>query len=161
VLADPTFNGGGLNTRRVTGRNTPSAINAIFNVRNFWHGRANNMFNGGNPFGAPDANARGLVPDDLGERARLAGVLTSASHASQAVGAQTNTAEVPAGGGGWFKVGNKKAGVSPPDGQEVKNAQRALGAMAVAGGKGLAPTSADMIRPAFQPKWWNSAQVVD
>ncbi|MFD2272955.1 cytochrome c peroxidase [Undibacterium arcticum] len=28
-------------------RNTPTVINATFNFRNFWDGRANNMFNGG------------------------------------------------------------------------------------------------------------------
>ena len=71
VLADPTFNVGGVNTRRVTGRNTPTAINAIFNVRNFHDGRANNMFNGRNPFGAADANA-GHAQGDVAGRDVLA-----------------------------------------------------------------------------------------
>src|SRR5205809_417457 len=37
--------------RRVTGRNTPSVVNATFNRQNFWDGRANDNFNGSDPFG--------------------------------------------------------------------------------------------------------------
>jgi hypothetical protein len=48
---DPIFNVGGVNVRRVTGRNAPSVINAVFNFRNFWDGRAQNEFNGADPFG--------------------------------------------------------------------------------------------------------------
>ena len=161
VLADPTFNVGGLNTRRVTGRNTPSAINAIFNVRNFWDGRANNMFNGRNPFGAADAGARVLVANDLGEVAQVAILLNNASAASQAVGPPNNNTEMSAAGRDWLKLGKKMLGLRPLDGQEVKNDDSSLGAMAVAGGTGLSTTYADMIRAAFQPKWWNSTQVVD
>src|SRR5438309_2244354 len=43
---DPTQR---INTRRVTGRNTPSAVDAVFNFRNFWDGRAQNVCNGVNP----------------------------------------------------------------------------------------------------------------
>ena len=35
-------------------------INAVYNVRNFWDGRANRRFNGRNPFGDADENARVL-----------------------------------------------------------------------------------------------------
>ena len=43
--------GHAVNARTVERRNTPSNINAVFNYRNFWDGRANNTFNGVNPFG--------------------------------------------------------------------------------------------------------------
>ena len=43
--------------RQVTARNTPPAINAVFNYANFWDGRANNIFNGSSPFGPLDPNA--------------------------------------------------------------------------------------------------------
>ena len=43
--------------RQVTGRNAPSVINAVFNFANFWDGRANNIFNGVNPFGPLDQSA--------------------------------------------------------------------------------------------------------
>ena len=52
---DDVFNimhgGGKLDVRRVEPRNTPTTINAVFNFRNFWDGRANNVFNGVDPFG--------------------------------------------------------------------------------------------------------------
>jgi hypothetical protein len=55
--ADPVFHVGGVGTRRVEPRNTPTVINAIFNYRNFWDGRANNVFNGSSPWGERDPNA--------------------------------------------------------------------------------------------------------
>src|SRR5262249_15729579 len=155
VLADPTFNVGGINTRRVTGRNTPSAINAVFNVRNFWDGRANNMFNGRDPFGAADAGARVLVANDLGEVSQTAGLLHNASPGSQAVGPPNNKTEMSAAGSDWLKLGKKMLGLRPLDGQVVSNTDSRLGAMAVSGGTGLSTTYADMIRAGFQPKWWN------
>src|SRR3954453_16253345 len=51
---DTAFQVGGVNVRRTTGRNAPSAINAVFNFRQFWDGRAQNDFNGVNPFGSRD-----------------------------------------------------------------------------------------------------------
>ena len=45
------------NVRRVEPRNTPTMINAVFNHRNFWDMRAQNLFNGVNPFGDRDPNA--------------------------------------------------------------------------------------------------------
>jgi len=39
-IPDPVFNVNGTNVRRVTGRNTPSAINTVFNFENFHDGAA-------------------------------------------------------------------------------------------------------------------------
>ena len=60
TMEDTVFNINGVNTRRVEPRNTPSVINAVFNYRNFWDGRADNIFNGVNEFGVRDPNARVL-----------------------------------------------------------------------------------------------------
>src|SRR5262249_25727804 len=57
------------NTRKVTGRNTPSAVDAVFNFRNFWDGRAQNVCNGANPFGARDNSSHLLVVDGSGKLA--------------------------------------------------------------------------------------------
>lgn len=59
--ADDLFSIDGANVRQVTGRNAPTSINAVFFDRTFWDGRANNYFNGVNPFGDldPDARAEG------------------------------------------------------------------------------------------------------
>src|SRR5437870_7907934 len=47
--------------REVEPRNTPTTINAVFNFRNFWDGRARNEFNGVNPIGDLDPFARVLL----------------------------------------------------------------------------------------------------
>lgn len=58
LVKDSLFQVQGANARQVTGRNTPTTINAVFFDRLFWDGRANHFFNGRNPFGNldPDAN---------------------------------------------------------------------------------------------------------
>ena len=76
-LADPVFQVGGVNTRQVTGRNTPSVINAVFNFTNFWDGRASAFFNGVNPFGPLDQTAGvwfNVKRETPGETADLDGV---------------------------------------------------------------------------------------
>jgi choice-of-anchor C domain-containing protein len=60
VTPHPVFNINGVNSRQVTARNAPTTINAIFFDRSFWDGRANRYFNGVNPFGNLDPNARVL-----------------------------------------------------------------------------------------------------
>src|SRR5437867_2936949 len=42
----PAFSLNSVNTRQVTARNTPSVIDSVFNVRNFWDGRASDIFTG-------------------------------------------------------------------------------------------------------------------
>ena len=58
------FRSSGVNTRRVEPRNTPSVINAVFNHRQFWDGRAENVFNGVNHLGERDPDARVFRADD-------------------------------------------------------------------------------------------------
>ncbi len=55
---NPEYHVEGVSVRQVTARNTPTMINAIFNDRQFWDGRAQNNFNGVNPFGDLDKHAR-------------------------------------------------------------------------------------------------------
>jgi cytochrome c peroxidase len=69
--------------RRVTGRNTPSAVGAVYLRNNFWDGRANHQFNGVDPFGAT-ANPGG----------HIGLVMENASLASQAVGPPNNPVEI-------------------------------------------------------------------
>src|SRR4029078_9789387 len=83
----------GVKVRQVTSRNAPSVINAVFNQRNFWDGRASNVFNAATPFGAADSRARVLAVSGTGlapEAVRLAG----SSLASQAVGPPLNGLEM-------------------------------------------------------------------
>ena len=155
------FQVGGLNLRRVTGRNAPSVINAVFNVRNFWDGRASRQFNGRNPFGDADVNARVLKVNDLGELEAVHISLDMASTASQAVGPPLSDVEMSAAGRTFMKLGKKMISLQPLALQQVKNDDSVLGPLAVAGGRGLSTTYADLIRAAFHEQWWNSAQLVD
>lgn len=75
----------GVHIRQVTGRNSPSVINAVFNVRNFWDGRASSTFTGATPFGASDSALRAVVFRN-GQFEREAVRVENASLASQAVG---------------------------------------------------------------------------
>ncbi len=72
--------------RRVTGRNTPSVIAAVFNNFNFWDGRANPNFNGFDPFGA------------TGNTTTPAVLSAKSSLASQAVGPPNNGTEMSCDG---------------------------------------------------------------
>ena len=63
----------GANVRRVEPRNTPTMINAVFNHRNFWDMRAQNLFNGVNPFGDRDPERVPLQRREPAESPRGAG----------------------------------------------------------------------------------------
>src|SRR5437764_2155873 len=85
-VADPQgFAINGVNTRRVEPRNAPTVINAVYNYRNFWDGRANNTFNGLNPFGPRDPNAF-IYKVVNGQPVTVTVSIRNASLASQAVG---------------------------------------------------------------------------
>ena len=160
--AASVFSLGGLNVRQVTSRNTPSVINAVFYLRNFWDGRANDTFNGVTPFGATDARANVLVSRDeslLPEAVRL----TASSLASQAVGPPLNGVEMSFDGRAWMHVGRKMLTLAPLARQVVSVDDSVLGTLASAGGTGLRPgvSYETLIRAALQPAYWNSQAVID
>ena len=155
VRADATFNRFNINTRQVTGRNAPSVINAVFNHRNFWDGRAHNEFNGVNPFGDSDVNARVYETDPVtGEAIATQVRILDASLASQAVGPLNSSVEMAHGGRNFAQVGKKILGLKPLGMQKVAADDSVLGAIANPA-KGLDTTYAALIREAIQDKWWN------
>ncbi len=95
-LKDDVFNVNGTNIRRVTPRNTPTVINAVFNFRNFWDGRAQNIFNGVNPFGLRDPNAFVLKATSKKRVEDVRVSLNNSALASQAVGPPLNAFETAA-----------------------------------------------------------------
>lgn len=95
---DDIFNVKGINVRQVTDRNTPSAINAAFNFRNFWDGRAQDIFNGVNPFGLRDPNAFVLKATSADKLQQVKIQIKNSSLASQAVGPPTSEVEQSGGG---------------------------------------------------------------
>ena len=157
VVADPIYRTGGINTRQVTGRNAPSVINSIFNHRNFWDGRAHNEFNGVNPFGDSDVNARVYENVDAvtGQATPVRISIANASLASQAVGPVNSDVEMAHGGRDFAAVGKKMLALQPLALQKVNATDSVLGALANPTGNGLTTTYADLITAAFQPKWIN------
>ena len=157
VVADPIYRTGAINTRQVTGRNAPSVINSIFNHRNFWDGRAHNEFNGVNPFGDSDVNARVYENVDLvtGQATPVRISIVNASLASQAVGPVNSDVEMAHGGRNFAAVGKKMLALTPLALQKVDGTDSVLGINANLTGNGLTTTYAEMITAAFQPKWIN------
>ena len=74
----------GLNVRRVEPRNTPTVINAVFNHRNFWDGRANNIFNGVDNRGLRNTDAM-ILENQGGTLVPVPVAFENSSLASQAV----------------------------------------------------------------------------
>ena len=166
---DPNnFQVGGVNVRRVEPRNTPTMINAAFNNRNFWDSRAQDVFNGVNPFGARDPNA--VVWEDANGPAasatRVQIRITFASLASQAVGPPVSEFEMSCLGREFPDIGHKlmTSTTTPLAQQDVSATDSALGPLSNAhlgrGGKGLAVSYADLVTQAFQPRWWESLRPV-
>jgi cytochrome c peroxidase len=85
-LKDTVFNVQGTNVRQVTDRHSPSVINAAFNFRNFWDGRAQDIFNGVNELGSKDPNALVLKAPNQRRLEDVEVSLNNSSLASQAVG---------------------------------------------------------------------------
>ncbi len=167
-IADPVWsisdgNGGTLNVRRSTPRNAPPVINAVFNYRNFWDGRAQRTFNGVNPFGAGDPNAKLISVDPSNPTSTIEVTLrlSNSSLASQAVGPPGSDVEMSAAGRPFVKMGKKMLMLTPLALQQVAPDDSVLGTLSAAPGNGLNTSYISMIQAAFQPKWWSSNVVVD
>ncbi len=104
---DLVFNVGGTNVRRVEPRNTPTVINAAFNFRNFWDGRAQDIFNGVNPFGLRDPNASVVKAENPNQPKFVKISLNNSSLASQAVGPPLSSFESSADGRTFEEIGDK------------------------------------------------------
>ncbi len=143
--------------RQVTPRNAPSVINAAFNFRSFWDGRASFYFNGVNPFGPSDANARVWVDDGLGMRPERL-LLDHASLASQAVGPPVSSVEMAWEGRTMPMLGRKLLGLRPLARQRVHPEDGVLGPYAHPIGTGLSESYGELIARAFHPRYWQSSQ---
>jgi cytochrome c peroxidase len=153
---DPSDPSKRINTRRTTGRNTPSAVDAVFNFRNFWDGRAQNVCNGTNPFGARDGGSHLMVTDETGTE--LGPVLVNMQNSalcSQALGPILSSTEMSADDRN--QVGKKLLARKPLAKQIVSPTDSVLGAFSSSPDKGLTTTYSALIQKAFQPDWWKFA----
>jgi cytochrome c peroxidase len=157
LRSDATFQVGGINTRRVTPRNSPTVINAALNVRNFWDGRANNVFNGFSPFGPRDPDAGIWVTAGNGGAAeKVALALKDASAASQAVGPPGSDIEMSCGGRAFPNIARRVLDLPALNRQAVAPDDSVLRSFS----GGLKPRYRQLIQAAFQPRLWNATQQV-
>ncbi|MBD2529076.1 cytochrome C peroxidase [Nostoc flagelliforme FACHB-838] len=182
---DQVFNVGGINVRRVQPRNTPTVINAAFNFRNFWDGKAQNIFNGVNPFGLRDPNAAVVKAETPNNPKFVKISLNNSSLASQALAPPLSSFELSANGRTFQEIGDKfgridkkSLGVGKgkklprklakklfslrPLGKQVVHPQDSvLGADSRSPKPGLKDrTYEQMIKDAFKPEWWKSNQLI-
>ena len=146
--------------RQVEPRNTPTVVNSALNHRQFFDGRANNMFNGVGPFGMRDIKGdptkRLLLFDSGGNPYTWFLQLENGSLASQAVAPVVNAVEMSCNGRTFPDVAVKLLATSPLAQQQVSPTDSVLGTLDATKGKGLDPTYTYdwLIRQAFDPKWW-------
>lgn len=159
------------NTRQVEPRNTPTVINAVFNSRNFWDGRAQNAFNGVNGLGDRDPSARVFRADNPLALVSVAVRLEDSSLASQAVTPVLSSMEMSASGrtfpivgqkllGGAREFGPTFSGLRPLALQRVHPEDSVLGSMSRSPFAGLATNYEALVRAAFHEKWWDSSLLI-
>lgn len=165
--AGDIFHVGGVPVRKVEPRNTPTMINAVFNHRNFWDGRASNIFNGVDPFGkrtnAADADAGVWVAQADGSLTKKQIEINNASLASQAVGPPLSDLEMSCAGRTFADLGRKMVRRQPLALQEIHPNDSVLGADRQPGAEatGLRGTYQNYIQRAFQNAYWASDELVD
>ncbi|MBD2435232.1 cytochrome-c peroxidase [Nostoc sp. FACHB-110] len=188
-VPDSVFNVNGTNVRRVEPRNTPSVINSVFNFRNFWDGRAQEIFNGVNVFGLRDANASVVKAVTLNQLESVKVSLNHASLASQAVGPPISSFEMSADGRTFAEIGDKFGTIDQKSHSAGKGKKllRKLGKKLIGKGKALRPLGKQIVHPqdsvlgkesrwpllglqtasyeklitdAFKPEWWRSNQII-
>lgn len=159
--ADPDNPDRRVNTRRVTPRNTPSVVDAVFNFRNFWDGRAQNICNGANPFGARDQQAHLLVGDSATGKLGPAFVeMQNSALCSQSLGPILSNVEMSADGRDLRQVGKKLLARRPLAKQLVDPTDSLLGQFSNFPNPGLHTSYAALVEKAFQPDWWKFPQHV-
>ncbi|HLK52622.1 MAG TPA: cytochrome c peroxidase, partial [Candidatus Angelobacter sp.] len=154
--ADPTQR---INTRRVTGRNTPSAVDAVFNFRNFWDGRAQNVCNGANPFGTRDKKNHLLVVDPVDGKLGPTQVnMVNSALCSQSLGPILSATEMSADNRNFHQVGKKLLARVPLAKQLVDPTDSVLGVFSKSPDRGLKTSYSALVQKAFQPEWWQFSQ---
>lgn len=147
--------------RQVPGRNSPSVLNAVFNLRNFWDGRADVFFNGVNPLGVRDQNAavktfaiKAGKPTIVNERMRV----PYSSLASQAVGPLGSNVEVIFDGRPLRELGRllTSPNTTPLDGQAISPNDSLLGSLVSGSGRGLGKQYSAFIKESYDERFWGN-----
>ncbi len=155
---DPSNSTKSINVRRTTGRNTPSVVNAVFNFRNFWDGRAQNDCNGANPFGGRDGSTHLVVMKDDGTLSSSLMSMKNSALCSQSLGPILSSTEMSANGRDFKQVGKKLLHRNPLAKQMVDPTDSVLGVLSNAPNTGINTSYSALIQKAFLPEWWQFAQ---
>jgi len=155
-----------VNTRRKAARNAPTVINAVYNYRVLWNGKAANEFNGNTPFGDNDTRTSVFIelPNGRLEQQRVS--IENSATASQSMGSMNNPSEMTTdqrglgrsnGHNNFMKLVRRRRLLTrhPLAKQEVSPTDSVLGSLANTSGKGLTVANyKTMIEAAFKNKWW-------
>lgn len=163
--ADAIFHVNGTGTRRVEPRNAPTVINAIFNHRNFWDGRANNIFNGSSPWGERDPNAGVWVKLNARSVQKQRLHLENSSLASLATGPGLSDLEMSCQQRVWPDVGRKLLLRQPLQYQKVHHQDSVFAPLGLTSSTpgnlqaGLNTTYKSLITQAFNAKYWSYSRL--
>jgi len=178
--ANNPFHSNNLIRRKVEARQTPTVINAVFNVRQFWDGRANNQFNGVDPFGPrtfqprqniapvglvgnPNAAGAGVLVNGNNGLALTKPLIDNSSLASQAVGPPLSDFEMSCSHRAFADVGRKMLMRTALALQKVHPLDSLFSqdpAFLSQTGMGVNFTYNQLIIRAFSPQYWNSSERV-
>ena len=159
-VSNSFFQQGGLLYRQVGQRNAPNVINAVFNYRNFWDGRANNVFNGESPWGTRDLQAGIWVQDSMGGLVKRRLLLPNAALASQAVAPIVNSEEMSCSGRGLQATARRVLSTPPLSRQMIASSDSVLGTLRSETGYGLSVDYPALIRKSFSRRFWASERKV-
>jgi cytochrome c peroxidase len=152
-VPDAIFHLGSANTRQVSNRHAPTVINAAFNYRNFWDGRANNRFNGETVYGPRNPEA-GVWEVRDGWVIRTHPLLENASLASQAVAPPVDDTEMACIGRSFHHLARKLIGTKPLVRQRIHAEDSVLASLRDHSGWGLDTRYQDLIQKSFAPRYW-------
>lgn len=155
-------------TRQVTGRNSPSVINAVFNDRQFHDGRAESTFNGFSIFGDYDTRNVLKKSELNGKFTPVQVAIVQASLASQAVGPIVNEVEMSYFGRNFHDIAVKLLDAQPLETQKVSSKDSVLANYTSAPNPGLFDPLhpghklhyRQLIKRAFRKEWWDDQVVI-
>ncbi len=145
--------------RQTTARNAPSSVNAVFNLFQFWDGRAHPSFNGANPVGPFSRPTPKYFTYKNGKIQSKVLQMQMASLASQATGPPLSDVEMSFAGRTWPEIGKKltRGGLMRPLAyQEVAAEDSVLASYRHSSGKGLNKTYKELVQAAFRDELWNA-----
>lgn len=148
--------------RRVEPRNAPTVINAVYNLRNFWDGRADTFFNGVSPLGFRDPGARvkTYVAGNIEDEKLL---IPFSSLASQAVGPPLSDFEMQFANRKFAHIGRKLSALMPLADQMVACNDSLLGELSDCDGvgRGLTVSYRGLVRDIFDERFWGDGNGAD